>query len=291
MRLYPLAMFVFILAVGCSFVLNDTVNGDMPVGSTLWLLSIVLNIVLLKAFVPIETVFYSFHGPSWYISVLFVFYVVGYFIVKKMKKDPNRMCKLICGGIALVYAVEFILCIVTDVKALSDIRLYLTYVNPYFRIFGEGMLGVLLCEYMTRIQELIRGWNKDVLEITALVVFFGFFVLNNFISSSVWSAWVWFIPVGFLLIAFYGDTGVVSRISKNKFWQFLGDVSFELYMTHAFVYEGIPVLAGVVSESLKSWIVYHAGTRFLITLIASVVFAWVVHIVFHFKNRKTRKLV
>ena len=31
--------------------------------------------------------------------------------------------------------------------------LYLRYVNPWFRIFGEGLAGILLCEYMPKIQK------------------------------------------------------------------------------------------------------------------------------------------
>lgn len=278
-RLYPLTFFVFILAVACAFVLNETVNGDMPIGSPLWLLSAILNLLLLKAFVPIESVFYSFHGPSWYVSVLFVFYIVGYFIIKKIKNsaDTHRTITLAAGGILGIYVIEFVLCLVVDTKNLSDARLYLTYVNPCFRIFGEGMLGVLLCELMPQIQERIKFLNKSGLEIFALTIFLIFFIVNNFISSSIWNAWVWFFPVSLVLIAFYKDGGTIASFFKGSFWQFLGNISFEVYMTHAFVYEGIPIAVGLVSNSMKSWIVYHAGTRFVCTLIASIVFAWVLY--------------
>lgn len=287
-RLYPLTVFVFVLAVGCSFILNETVNGDMAIGSPLWLLSVVLNLLLLKAFVPIETVFYSFHGPSWYVSVLIVFYIIGYFVARKIKnRVDGKKTKVFVGkGILLAYLIGLAVCLVVDMNDLSSARLYLTYVNPYFRIFGEGMLGVLLCELMPQIQERIHSLNRDLLEIVALIIFVVFFVVNNFVSSSVWSAWVWFIPVSLILIAFYKDDGIVSLLFKGRFWQFLGNVSFEIYMTHAFVYEGLPVMAGMVSETMQSWIVYHAGTRFVITLIASIVFAWTVHIVFNSQKRK-----
>lgn len=210
-----MTFFVFLLAVGCSFI-------------------------------PIESVFYSFHGPSWYVSVLFVFYIIGYFITKRIK---NR--------------------------------------NTNKPIIWLG--GILLCELMPQIQKRIQSLNKDLLEIVALIVFVGFFIVNNFASSSTWGAWVWFIPVSLLLIAFYKDDGVISSLFKRRFWQFLGNISFEVYMTHAFVYEGLPVAAGVVSGTMKSWIVYHAGTRFVITLIASIVFAWVVHIVFNSQKWKRIK--
>lgn len=89
-RIYPLTLIVFILAFICSFIQSDTVNGNMAVGSPMWMISIILNITLLKAFVPNREIFYSFYGPSWYISVLFVFYIIGYFMVKKIKNSPGR---------------------------------------------------------------------------------------------------------------------------------------------------------------------------------------------------------
>lgn len=300
-RLYPLTLFVFVLAIGCSFVLNDAVNGSMAVGSNMWWASIILNLTLLKAFVPIEDVFYSFHGPSWYISVLFVFYIVGYFSVKKLKAEQvvkagtyksvnDRLAPIlrIGGGICLIYLVQFVLCVVVDTKGLSGMRLYLTYVNPYFRIFGEGMLGVFLCETMPWIQERIKCWNKSVLEVSSLILFVAFFLLNYFIRSSVWSAWVWFIPVTFLIVSFNDDSGILSRCFCGRDWQFLGNISFELYMTHAFVYEGLPVIVGLVSGSLRSWLVYHAGTRFVITFVLSVVFSWVIHVVLEWVMKKIK---
>lgn len=277
-RIYPLTLFVFILAFACSFIQSDTVNGDMAVGSPLWIISIILNITLLKAFVPNRDIFYSFHGPSWYISVLFVSYIIGYFMVKKIKNLAGRekALKVVCGGISLVYLIQLAICVWVDVRNLDG--LYLTYVNPYFRIWGENMLGVMICEYMPKIQGKLKKVNWNRLEITALLVWFGFFVMNNINKSSIWSAWIWFIPIGFLMIAFYEDAGILSRASKTKPLVFLGDISFELYMTHAFVYEGLPIVCGIVNESLRRWIIYHAGTRFLITLFGSIVFAYFVHI-------------
>lgn len=140
------------------------------------------------------------------------------------------------------------------------------------------MLGVMLCEYMPEIQEKLKKVNRNSLEITAFLVWDGFFVMNNVVKSSIWSAWLWFIPIGFLMIAFYEDTGILSRVSKTKPLLLLGDISFELYMTHAFVYEGIPVICYAINANIGKWIVYHAETRFLITLLGSIIFAYFVHI-------------
>lgn len=187
----------------------------------------------------------------------------------------------------MIYLLQLVLCIFVDVKGLPEYRLYLTYINPYFRIFGEGMLGIFLCEGMPVIQEKISRWSKSVVEVTALVVFVVFFLLNNVVKNSTWSAWIWFVPVTLMLIAFNGDSGATSRSFQKRGWQFLGKVSFELYMTHAFVYEGLPVIVGIVSNNLRSWIVYHAGTRFAVTFVLSLIFAWCVYVVLKWITKKS----
>ena len=219
-----------------------------------------------------------------------MFYVVGYLIVRELKRNPIKVSKMIIGVIILTYIAELVLCISVDKAAdgslLSDARLYLTYVNPYFRILAEGLLGVMLCEYMPALQSKIRKWNRSFLEFAAVGIFLSFFVLCNFITSSILNAWIWFVPVSFLLIAFYEDDGMVSKAAEGRVWQFLGNISFEIYMTHAFVYEGLPVIAGILSIAFKDWLIYHAGTRFIITLVLCIIFAWVVHLLMNCKDRQ-----
>lgn len=290
-RLYPLVLTVFFLALGCSFVMNDAINGDVSTGSPLWWSNVLFNVTLTKAFVPLEVVFYSFHAPSWYISVLIGFYIAGYFFLKvlySLSDTAKRRCILRKMAVftAWVYAVQFVLCLIIDIGGFSEYSLYLTYINPYFRIFGEGLFGILLCEYMPVLRKNVARWNKTLLEALAAILFLLFFMINNLISSSLWRAWIWFIPVGFLMIAFYGDQGLLSRVLRGRGWQFFGKISFELYMTHAFVYEGFPVIAGLFSQEWKDWLLYHAGTRLILTLFLSILFAWMVHQGFNWGIKK-----
>ncbi len=95
--------------------------------------------------------------------------------------------------------------------------------------------------------------------------------------------------MGFLLIAFRQGTGKVSGLQKTRGMQFLGDISFELYMTHAFVYEGLPVVVGIVSKPMKDWLVYHAGTRFMITFILCILVAGMVHMILSWLHKNSSK--
>ena len=66
----------------------------------------------------------------------------------------------------------------------------------------------------------------------------------------------------------------------------LGNISFELYMTHAFVYEGLPIVAGVVNNDMKKWLISHAGIRFVITAILSFLAAWIINMILRTVKRK-----
>ena len=85
-KIYPLALAVLLLAIGVDAVMggSETVSGSISVGSREWWFNILMGIIMLKAFIPVESTFYSFHGPSWYLSALVVFYVLAWFIVPRL---------------------------------------------------------------------------------------------------------------------------------------------------------------------------------------------------------------
>jgi peptidoglycan/LPS O-acetylase OafA/YrhL len=272
-RLYPLALGVFLLALLLDVLMGGSgvINKDMAAGSVRYFLSVLLNLTMLKAFVPQESIFYSFHGPSWFLSALVVFYLIAFYLIPAVKAN-RRYLHLTCGICALAYAAEFAICVFAAGKNNS---LWLCYINPFFRIFGECFLGIILYMYMPRLTALIRG--KSAAEILAAVFAVVFYVSISFTHTYLESALLQAVPVAVLLVAFNTDSGAVSRFLATRPMQKLGDISFELYMTHAFVYEGIPVAAGIVSLSVRDWVIGHPGTRFVMTLIASLIFAQITH--------------
>lgn len=275
-RIYPLTIIVFVMAliIDVIFSGNEIVSQGVVTGSAAWYFNAVANIFLFKAFVPFETTFYSFHGPSWYISVLFAFFLIAYPFVKGLHgKHKEKWARIIWICCIAAYIVELIVCILVEIKNWNG--LWLCYVNPWFRIFGEGFAGILLCEKMDSLQSRIKHINfAELLASTLFIV--GFLIRN--IDISICDAWIQIIPMGCMLIAFRRGEGIISKSLKSKGMQFIGDVSFELYMTHAFVYEGLPIAVGFVSKSIAKALVMHAGIRFLITLLLSIIVAKVVHI-------------
>ena len=180
------------------------------------------------------------------------------------------------------YAIEFVLCVLA--RAFVWDSLWLCYVNPWFRIFGEGFAGILICEYMNSVQNRINDYNKA--EWAAVLTIVLFIILRNVVKLNILSAWAQIIPMGLLVIVFRQEKGRISELLKGKVFQFLGVISFELYMTHAFVYEGMPVVVGIVNPSFKEWLIYHAGTRFIITVVLCVFVAWIVRLSMKWLNQR-----
>lgn len=166
----------------------------------------------------------------------------------------------------------------------GGIRLWLTYVNPYFRIFGECFLGMIVALYADKSR--LASSSGNLAKTAALLFALLALLASNRNSSSIWKAWIHSFPNVLLLLAFYNDKGKIADILHTKPCQFLGNISFELYMTHAFVYEGIPIAAGILSGRWQGWIVSHAGTRFVITMVLAVLFAWMVHMVLALVGKK-----
>lgn len=185
------------------------------------------------------------------------------------------MAEIYTGGVLAAYVIEFVLCVLARAYAWDS--LWLCYVNPWFRIFGEGFAGILICEYMNTAQNRINDYNKA--EWAAVLTIVLFIILRNVVKLNILSAWAQIIPMGLLVIVFRQEKGCISERLKGKVFQFLGVISFELYMTHAFVYEGLPIIAGIANASLREWLVFHAGARFIITVALCVFVAWIVHTV------------
>lgn len=285
-KIYPLVFCVLILAVMLDVMLkgNGIINGEgIAPGSGYWWFNIIMGITMLKAFVPLKSTFYSFHGPSWYMSALIVFYILAWFIVPRLTDGANRKRQeIIRTKIAVVcafaYVVQAILCFIVDWKDLEDIRLWVTYVNPYFRIFGECFLGMTVACCMDRFKLAKNGGGFAQMAVLSFA--FLMLLVRSFVSGSIWNAWIYSLPNVLLLLVFYTDEGKIADILHAKPFQFLGSVSFELYMTHAFVYEGLPIAFGILNSKWQEWLISHAGMRFLITMVLAIVFARMVKIVF-----------
>ncbi len=126
-KIYPLVLGVLFLAIAVDVVMggSETISGNVSVCSQKWWFNVFMGITMLKAFIPWESTFYSFHGPSWYISALVVFYVLFWVIARIMADSGYKTRKKIWMGIILTCIIAYVLqvavCLTVDVKELKRI--------------------------------------------------------------------------------------------------------------------------------------------------------------------------
>jgi len=122
------------------------------------------------------------------------------------------MAEIYTGGVLAAYAIEFVLCVLA--RAFVWDSLWLCYVNPWFRIFGEGFAGILICEYMNSVQNRINDYNKA--EWAAVLTIVLFIILRNVVKLNILSAWAQIIPMGILVIVFRQEKGCIKLLRERK---------------------------------------------------------------------------
>lgn len=279
-KIYPLYISVFLISLVADFFMKDTFQTQGPL---LYCFNIVINVLMLKAFVPVESVFMSFNGLSWFVSVLMGLYIAGYFQKKSISQNLETGRRRTLSICILAYAVEAVICILLKrIDVGFDWYKWLTYINPIFRICGEGFAGILLYEYMPVLQQhfqKIKDFfkNQAVFEWLLLVVIYLSIISIYKIDTYLNNAWSGIFPSALLLIAFYKDEGYLAKFLSWKPFQFLGDISFEIYMTQILSYEGLPVIMKKLLPSVWTVIDGNIGLKLLVIVPAVICVAWIAH--------------
>ena len=183
-----------------------TLIAALPLGSSLVILP--LNLLLVHSWVPAQSVYFSFNGPSWSISNEAAFYAVFPWLVALV--TPWRLA---VWGAALLGAALFI---------HAD---FLFYVFPPTRLF-EFALGIGLALYGR--PRTIRLFGEIAAIAIAAVCVAGFYLHPG---SLGWS--IIYIPgAAALVYVFSRASGPVSRLLSSRTLVLFGDASFMLYMVH-----------------------------------------------------------
>ena len=191
-RLYPTHLLTLIAAI--------------PLGSSLAVLP--LNLLLVQSWIPAQSVYFSFNGPSWSISNEAAFYAAFPWLVALV--TPRR---LVVWGMALLAAALFV---------RAD---FLFYVFPPTRLF-EFALGIGIALFA---RSRTIGLPGEIAAIAVAAVCVTSFYLHP--GSAGWSL-IYLPGAAALVYVFSRSSGAVSRLLSLRPLVLLGDASFMLYMIH-----------------------------------------------------------
>lgn len=238
------------------------VFGNLSCADFLHLTALFSNIFLLHAFIPLESVYFSYNPVSWSLSCELFFYCCFIFLV------VLRVRILLCL-LAIIISLQFCF-IIYPQGFLSDHWLF--YINPFFRINGF-IIGMLLCQ--------LRGLKLPVLpkkffsfmEMLSLI-FLGvtLYISTNFISDMNLRYDLLFTPaMASMVFVFSYDRGFFSKILSHRYLVLLGEASFSFYMIHLIVIRVVFKIASDKNIESSLAIVLISLIAFALSVVGSII--------------------
>jgi peptidoglycan/LPS O-acetylase OafA/YrhL len=207
-----------------------------------------INVMLLQAYFPLQSIYFSFNTPSWMLSTLFFYYLL--FSIANLKQYLWRYAVLF----AIVCFLLSAYCIETSPRGQDPaFQLWLLYIFPPTRLVTI-LLGVGMCALFKQYQRICSSHtgilSATLLEIISLLVIVDFFwwgYFTQFAQQVIFSlpvnlsrSWNTLIPnyitaplpLMILILVFALEKGILSRILQTRFFMCLGEMSFSIFMIH-----------------------------------------------------------
>jgi peptidoglycan/LPS O-acetylase OafA/YrhL len=275
-RLWPLHLLTALLVVW--------VGGVQSVDA------LTLNALLLQAWVPVQRIYFSYNAVSWSISTE-AFFCLAFplLIISFQKTWPWKLCASCFSVLTLLAACNFFGLPSFSPDGVSAHGLL--YISPLSRIF-EFIAGMCCCLLWRALQARIPNdgfWTFTVVEILAIAITIVLLVYPfPFAHSAIGSAGtLWILRTsacpGFCLIVvvFAFGHGLVSRMLGSKLFEFLGEISFAVYLIHL-------IVIAAYRGHLKAAVAVSPAGDFAIMVIMTLLAAAVMHLLI---ERPCRSLI
>jgi len=244
-RLYPLLIFSSIISLVLSIIILNDLN----------LIGFFNSISLLNS-TPFPNIFYSLvsgsetimnldngvYLPSWSISSEFITYLIFGFITVYFFHKRNVI-------FILLIIVSFVFCYVKGG--------YWSFTGGLgiFRGIVSFFMGSLVFDYSKKINK-IKSFNSFV-ELVSIV---GFFILTYYhsnligIKKEIFGMLTLPLYFGSLIFLFSKSNGLISRLLESKMFQFLGMISYSIYLNHSIIVNIFELLNSKYTYNLTFYI-------------------------------------
>ena len=227
-KLYPLHIIMMLASI--PFVIYR--EGGLHLSDLL--LKMGCNVLLVQSLVPSADMNASLNGVSWFLSTIFVLYIVFPFLYRIFKKCRDRL-SLIFVLIVLIALQTLYVYIAGCFVHTADLLTYLIHSSPLYRVFDMSY-GIIL-GFMTLKERKTEEGSKLLSTIAELAVL----IVTGFLVY-VWSkdnmiVYLSYAPVCPLMSViwmqlFYKKGGLVTKLLTNKITVFLGDRSGSAFLIH-----------------------------------------------------------
>lgn len=217
------------------------------------------NLLLLQAFIPKESFYYSFNAPSWSLCCEMFFYTLFPFLVKWLNSPRKLLFALFIPITIILTGMQFT---PEDQVIVNTIW----YVNPFIRL-TDFLMGMLLYEVYKKMKDI--SWKKTqatIYEALAILLFLLFYLLSDSVSIVHRASAYYWLPVSMVIFVFSLQKGLLSDLLSNRLLIYLGEISFGVYMFHYLViqiYSRTVARIGIELNAFASFIIILSTTLLL----------------------------
>lgn len=227
-KLYPLHLLTFAAALCMGIVAGVKFN----------LTKTIVHLLMLQEFSLSEEMMNYGSGLSWFLGTLFFCYVFLPFLYRRLVILHSTVS---CVYLALYTCVALALASHCSNAAIDNY----VFAFPPLRVI-DFVIGVLLYRfYAMPISGRLKRWIEaqstilqSIIEITIVAVASVTWMTFDLLPSWLRFAPYFWLPFSLLIYWFAiaeNSRGVISRILSQRMLVFLGNISFEIYMTHGIV--------------------------------------------------------
>lgn len=288
-RVYPLHLFSLLLLV---IIVRWLTNWGNPPIVFEQPSDILPNIFLLQSFGVMKI--YSWNIPSWSISAEAAAYLLFPVIVICIsKRKAVSVALLTILIVAAYYAIMYLLPRVNPLHPSIPVphNLNTTFDYGYIRGIAGFTLGMLVY-LLYELRAVRKAFSYDFV---CLLAIFGVFISMHLALNDGLTAFLFSV----LVLSLTANTGRIAQICKNKALQFLGDISYSIYLMQIFLQEPfshnmyLPGTVGVgrgkQNIDFSSGFIYCILYLLLLVLISYVTYRWVERPCRKFINQVFRK--
>lgn len=238
--------------------------------------SLPVSVFLIQSFFPYQSIYFSLNMVAWYLSDVLFFLMISRFVIRFLKQFSFLQTLVMMVVIVLVEGL-WALC-VGECGVSKGTAHWLVYVCPFVRaldfVLGGGIYilskGIWM-RFGRKSQCILKGMS--VLAYFNLIVFYSICQKDSWENGELFSVFAWTIPSVFLVLALacQENRNEAGFIFENRFFLFIGDISFELFLIHQLASRYAHVLfhkfPTLINESFL----------LVLALVLSILGAWKIH--------------
>lgn len=156
----------------------------------------------------------SINGPTWFISIVMICYMLFYVIMKYCGNEKEKMN--ICFALLIVIGIYL---------GQHNIDFPLLY-ESCGRGYTSFFIGTLMAQIVVSIDTEKKRWSALLMAGLSIVLYFEMYRLNNLGNIGITTSLV----LNTAIIILITQSKIIRMITDNKFISWLGKISFSIYL-------------------------------------------------------------